>query len=349
MIESTTGDILKADTECLVNTVNCVGIMGRGIALQFKKTYPDNFKSYAGACKRQEVLPGQMFVYDTGQPTYPRYIINFPTKRHWRGKTRMEDIESGLVSLVEVIKTKNIHSIAIPPLGCGLGGLDWKKVKPRITSALGALENVQVIVYEPDGAPASKNMAHIREVPTMTRGRAALITLMQRYLNGLLDPTISLLEVHKLLYFLQETGEPLQLEYKKAVYGPYAEKLRHVLNVIEGHFIYGYDDGGDAPYKQLNLVPGAVKDADAFLDAHEQTRQRLDKVTELIEGFESSFGLELLATVHWIVKHDGAGCMKDVIEKFYEWNKRKQKFTDRQIKLAVDALEKKSWIDPVSV
>ena len=349
MIEFTTGDIIKADTECLVNTVNCVGIMGRGVALQFKKNYPDNFKSYVEACKRQEVLPGQMFVYDTEKLLNPRYIINFPTKRHWRGKTRMEDIESGLVSLVEVIKAKNIRSIAIPSLGCGLGGLDWKEVKPRIESALDALEDVQVLVYEPGSAPATKNMAHVRAVPKMTCGRAALITLMRRYLDGFLDPTISLLEVHKLLYFLQEADEPLKLKYEKAEYGPYAKNLRHLLHAIEGHFVSGYDDGGDAPHKQLNLVPGAVKDADAFLKAHEQTRQRLDKVTELIAGFESSFGMELLATVHWIVKHDEVSCVDDVIKNFQEWSKRKQKFTGRQIKLAIDALEKTSWIDPIPV
>ena len=347
MIKFATGDILKADTECLVNTVNCVGIMGRGIALQFKKTYPDNFKSYQAACKRQEVLPGQMFVYDTEQLTYPRYIINFPTKRHWRGKTRMDDIESGLVSLVEVIKAKNIRSIAIPPLGCGLGGLDWEEVKPCITSAMDALENVRVIVYEPDGAPATKNIAHVREVPVMTRGRAALVKLMLRYLDGLLDPTISLLEIHKLLYFLQEAGEPVKLNYEKAEYGPYAQNLRHVLNIIEGHFVYGYDDGGDAPYKQLDLVPGAVEDANVFLDTHTQTRQRLDKVTELIEGFESSFGLELLATVHWVIKHDKANRVNDVIKNVHLWSNRKKEFSNRQIKLAVDALEKKSWIDPM--
>ena len=347
MIKFATGDILKADTECLVNTVNCVGIMGRGIALQFKKTYPDNFKSYQAACKRQEVLPGQMFVYDTEQLTYPRYIINFPTKRHWRGKTRMDDIESGLVSLVEVIKAKNIRSIAIPPLGCGLGGLDWEEVKPRITSALDALENVRVIVYEPAGAPATKHMAHVREVPVMTRGRASLVKLMRHYLDGLLDPTISLLEIHKLLYFLQEDGEPLKLNYEKAAYGPYAKNLRHVLNIIEGHFVYGYDDGGDAPYKQLDLVPGAVEDADVFLDTHKQTRKRLDKVAELVEGYESSFGLELLATVHWVIKHDKVNRVNDVIKNVHQWSNRKKEFSNRQIKLAVDALEKKSWIDPM--
>ena len=156
MIEFTTGDIHEADTECLVNTVNCVGIMGLGIALEFKKRYPDNFKFYAEACKREEVQPGQMFVYDAEPPPLfgPRYIINFPTKRHWRSEARMEYIESGLVSLVEVIKAKNIRSIAIPSLGCGLGGLDWEEVKPRIESALDVLEDVQVFVYEPGSAPA---------------------------------------------------------------------------------------------------------------------------------------------------------------------------------------------------
>ena len=125
MIEFKTGNILTEDAEALVNTVNCVGFMGRGIALQFKKAFPDNFKSYSSACKRNEVQPGRMFVYATGQLAYPRYIINFPTKRHWRGKSRMEDIDAGLAALAEAIRSHNIQSIAIPPLGSGLGGLDW--------------------------------------------------------------------------------------------------------------------------------------------------------------------------------------------------------------------------------
>src|SRR5215475_10402614 len=120
MIEYRSGDIVKADTEALINTVNCVGVMGRGIALQFKNAFPENFDAYAAACRRHEVQPGRMFVFETEQLTTPRYIINFPTKRHWRGKSRMEDIESGLQSLVEEIKTRGIHSIAIPPLGSGL-------------------------------------------------------------------------------------------------------------------------------------------------------------------------------------------------------------------------------------
>jgi len=138
MIEFKTGDILKADAEALVNTVNCVGIMGRGIALQFKNAFPDNFKAYAAACAREEVRPGRMFVFETDYGANPKCIINFPTKRHWRGKSRMEDIETGLSALVEEIRKRGIRSVAIPPLGSGLGGLDWRDVRPRIEAALKA-------------------------------------------------------------------------------------------------------------------------------------------------------------------------------------------------------------------
>src|SRR5688572_2512693 len=154
MIDYKTGDILEEDAEALVNTVNCVGFMGRGIALQFKKTWPENFKAYATACRLHEVQPGRMFVFETGRLTNPRFIINFPTKRHWRGKSRIEDIEAGLTALVEEIRRREIRSIAVPPLGVGLGGLDWAEVRERIERALGRLEDVRVVVFEPTMAPA---------------------------------------------------------------------------------------------------------------------------------------------------------------------------------------------------
>ena len=165
MIEYKTGDILKDESEALVNTVNCVGVMGRGIALQFKKAWPQNFKEYAAACKRDEVQPGHMFVFETGQLTPPRYIVNFPTKRHWRGKSRIEDIEAGLAALVDLIRSKRIRSIALPPLGSGLGGLDWQDVRARIESALEEIPEVQVRVYEPRGAPASDQMRRPAQSP----------------------------------------------------------------------------------------------------------------------------------------------------------------------------------------
>ncbi len=136
MIAYKKGDIIAEDAEALVNTVNCVGIMGRGIALQFKNAFPENFKAYEAACRRAEVQPGRMFVFATQQLTNPRYIINFPTKRHWRGKSRLSDIDAGLDSLVGEIRTRGIRSIAIPPLGTGLGGLSWLDVRPKIEAAI---------------------------------------------------------------------------------------------------------------------------------------------------------------------------------------------------------------------
>ena len=341
MITFKTGDILKADVEALVNTVNCVGIMGRGIALQFKRQFPDNFLAYKTACDREEVQPGQIFVFETRTLTNPKYILNFPTKRHWRGKSRMEDIETGLLSLVNEVQAREIRSIAIPPLGSGLGGLKWSGVRKRIEAAFSTAENVSIAVFEPSDAPVSTTS---RAVPVMTTGRATLVALMSRYLSGLLDPFISLLEVHKLMYFMQEAGEPLRLQYGKGPYGPYAENLRHVVHAIEGYLISGYSDGGDSPQKEIELVPGAVADAEAFLSDKRETLTRFDRVGNLVEGFETPFGLELLATVHWVVNRQGAASIDDATRHFYRWNARKERFNQCQIGIAFDRLSDQGWL-----
>jgi len=343
MIEFKTGDILAAEADALVNTVNCVGVMGRGIALQFKKAFPENFKAYAKACAREEVQPGRMFVYETGQLTGPRFIINFPTKRHWKGASRLSDIEAGLAALVTEIKARGIHSIAIPPLGSGLGGLNWADVRPAIERALTPLADVSVTVFEPNGIP-DEAVHRNKKVPDMTPGRAALIGLMRRYLAGLLDPFVTLLEVHKLMYFMQEAGEALQLRYVQAPFGPYAENLRHVLSAIEGHLVSGYADGGDTPDKEIALVPGAVEDAEAYLANHPDTHTRLERVADLVEGFETPFGLELLSTVHWVASHGDAMTADDVIASTYAWGDRKRRFSPIQIHLALDVLKKKAWL-----
>lgn len=343
MIRYTTGDILKADAEALVNTVNCVGIMGRGIALQFKQLFPANFKAYARACERKEVQPGRMFVYETGELTPPRYIINFPTKRHWRGKSRIEDIKAGLAALAEEVRSRGIRSIAVPPLGSGLGGLEWAEVKPLIEKALASLTEVDIQVFEPHGAPADQRINRSSDVPTMTAGRAALVALMRRYLGALLDPSISLLEVHKLMYFLQAAGQPLRLRYVKAPYGPYAENLRHVLKSVEGHLISGYANGGDAPDKPLALVPGAVEEAERYLSAHQATHQRLDRTTALVEGFETPYGLELLATVHWVITKEFAQSPAEIARLVHDWNPRKRQFTLDQIAAASTRLREQGW------
>ena len=342
MIEYKNGDILREDVEAIVNTVNCVGIMGRGLALQFKNKFPQNFKEYQLACTNKEVQLGKMFVHQTGQLINPKYIINFPTKGHWKQNSKIEDISNGLDDLITIIEKYSIKSIAIPPLGSGLGGLDWKMVKKLIEEKLKNI-NCTVILFEPLEQKIEKSIT--KEIPKMTAGRAALIGLMDRYLKGLMDPFISLIEVHKLMYFMQESGEELRLKYKKAQFGPYADNLRHVLNTIEGHFISGYEDGGDAPTKQLKLIPKAVEDAKNYLTNKKNTNENFVKVAKLVDGFETPFGLELLSTVHWIVKNENASNLEEVISKIYYWNERKKQFSEKQIKIALDVLIKNNWIN----
>ena len=344
MIEHKVGDIFEEDVEALVNSVNCVGVMGRGIALQFKNRFPENFKAYAAACKRDEVKPGRMFVYESRAMTNPRYIINFPTKRHWRGKSRMEDIDSGLADLAQEIKRRKIRSIAIPPLGSNLGKLDWADVRPRIESVLEALDGVDVVLFEPGGGPVDNRPNRSTNPPKMTRGRACVISLMDRYRLGSLDPFVTLLEIHKLLYFMQHAGENLRLDFKKATFGPYAQNLRHVLRRMDGHHIMGYRDGGDMPGKQLELVPGAVEDSAGFLGRYFKTKERLVRVSELVDGFESSFGLELLSTVHWVAAEDTARTDDEIIVHAYAWGPHKRQFSERQMRLALKVLRDKGWI-----
>jgi O-acetyl-ADP-ribose deacetylase (regulator of RNase III) len=346
-INYTQGNLLCSSSEAIVNTVNCIGIMGRGIALQFKKAFPDNFIAYEKACKQQNITPGKMFVHETGSIINPKYIINFPTKRHWRDASRLEDIEAGLADLVKVIRENKIQSVSIPPLGCGLGGLNWDVVKEKMFTALSPLTAVEIDIFEPGNAPDAQLMVRSQKVPRMTSGRAALVGLIVDYLDGLLDPFITLLEVHKLMYFLQMAGEPLRLRYTKALYGPYAENLRHVLNSIEGYLLLGYADGGDDPVKQLELMPSAREKAATFLSNHPETSAHMKRVEDLVDGFETPLGLELLSTVYWVAA-EGAKSLDEVAEQVYAWNDRKKQFTKDQIQITLERLIEQDWVAPIS-
>ncbi|MFC6605302.1 macro domain-containing protein [Ectobacillus funiculus] len=260
MIKFVTGNLLKANVEALINTVNTVGVMGKGIALQFKQAFPDNYKQYKKACDLKQVIPGKMFIVPISLVENPKYIINFPTKRHWKNNSKIEDIKAGLKALKSDIQEYGIKSIAVPPLGCGNGGLDWAEIKPLIISELEDIENVEILVYEPKGAPKAEEMKIGTDKPKMTKSRALLIALMEEYMVP--GYKLSLLEIQKLGYFLQIIGEPLRLNYKKYYYGPYAENLNHVLIRLEGHFIRGFGDRSkDA---EVYLLPEAAKEARAF-------------------------------------------------------------------------------------
>jgi adenine-specific DNA-methyltransferase len=354
MITFCRGNLLTADAEALVNTVNTDGVMGKGIALQFARAYPEILPPYEAACRSGALMPGRVQVIEREALLRPRYLINLPTKRHWRGKSRLADIEAGLRDLVRVVREHGIRSIAIPPLGCGLGGLAWNDVRSRIEAAFAELPDVEVLLYPPDGAPAPAAQPNRTASPELTPRRARVIEVFAAYLA--LGYELSLLEVQKLLYFLQEAGDDLRLAYGKDRYGPYADNLRHVLKRFEGHYTIGYGDGNDAPDTRIELLPGAEEHARSFLDAlthmpgaDRDGASRLERVLGLIEGFESPYGLELLATVHWVATREGATTLDAAVAAVQTWStSKRQRMSHEHIALAWERLEAQGWLGPSS-
>lgn len=342
------GNIFDEEVEALVNSVNCVGVMGRGIALEFKKRFPDNFMGYQGVCKRGDLAPGKMYVHTTNLLA-PRYIINFPTKRHWRERTRIEYIDDGLDALVHVVKDRGIRSIAIPPLGSSLGGLRWDVVWPRIQAKVDAVEGLDAVIFEPGYIPPpppveSQPQTNIE----LTLPRAVLVVLIGRYRNSMLDPIATNLEVHKLAYFAQVAGIRLSLEFEQGPYGPYGTNIRHVLKRLEGRVIHGSKEDGDNPWTEVALLGDVMQRSEEVIRrSNAQTSGRLDKVFDLINGFESQLGLELLATVHWVSASMERPSIGKVVEETLSWNQRKRRiFSPRQIEGAFLRLQNKGWIIP---
>jgi O-acetyl-ADP-ribose deacetylase (regulator of RNase III)/uncharacterized protein YwgA len=335
------GNILEESAEALVNTVNCVGVMGKGVALQFKQAFPENFQKYKKACTAKEVQAGKMFIVPTGRLLLPRYIVNFPTKRHWKEKSQMSDIRSGLEALIQDVRKLEIQSIAIPPLGCGNGGLDWQEVRPLIETAFASLPEVEVIIFAPQEAPSQIKVD--TPLPDMTRSRALFIKLLELY--GIPGYELSKLEIQKLAYFLQEAGEPLKLRYVKHQFGPYADNLNHVLQRLEGHFIRGYGDRSQRSH--ISVLQSGIEAAQSFLANQADAQERLERVGNLIMGFETPYGMEMLATIHWVTKEDpeaATNCDK-AIQKVQEWSDRKQKlFQINHLQIAWHHLQEQGWL-----
>jgi len=348
-IHTTQGDLLQqTDVDAIVNTVNCVGVMGKGIALQFKNKWPENFARYHAACKAGEVRPGRMMVFDAGAYAQPHFIINFPTKDHWRGGSKLSFIQDGLKDLVAKVQALGIRSIAVPPLGCGNGGLDWLDVKPLIEAAFAALPDVEVRLFEPGEAPSAKTMVVRTARPRMTVGRAAILKAIDTYRD--LNYGLTRIEVQKLGYFLQAAGQDLGLRFEKHLYGPYSEQLRHALNRMEGHFIVGLGDG--SVDSEIEPMPAALDEADEFLvvSGDQAIRARLARLEELIDGFQSPYGMELLSTVHWVACHEaGVKSPETALSAIGAWNERKKRLIQLvHVRAAWERLADKDWI-PIQV
>ena len=342
------GNLLRADVDALVNTVNTVGVMGKGLALQFKNAFPANFKAYSKACKDGDVRLRRIFIFDDGQLVRPRWILNFPTKGHWRERSRLSNVSAGLDDLRRVIEELGIESIAVPPLGCGNGGLNWSDVRPLIKEKLDGL-GADVHLYLPFGSPRAADMVISTPRPELTPARAALIALIDRYSN--LAFGASPIEVQKLMYFLQAAGQPLRLRYEAHWYGPYADNLRHVLKLLEGHFLQGYGDGSKSvrEAEPISVLPGAAEQARELLSQQEELFGRMERVLELVQGYESSYGLELLASVHWVALHDGQRkSLGSMIAQLQSWSRRKNRmFTEDHIEAAWRHLQTEGWLTPI--
>lgn len=338
MIKFVKGNLFEAQVDAFVNTVNCVGAMGKGIALQFKQAFPENFRQYYNACKRKEIKIGNTYITENASSEFPKYIINFPTKDHWRDPSNIEFVNKGLEDLKVQIYKLDIKSIAIPPLGSGLGGLSWDLVRESIEKHLSVLGNVEIFVYEPGHAPLINEMIIRTHKPQMTLSRAILIILLDRYQKC--RYRLSLLEIQKLMYFMQELGQDLKLKYIKHKYGPYAHNLENMLQGLDGHYIKGYRDRTQKAEIEVNkeYLPEALNTikGDLFVKA------QIENVFSLIEGFETPYGLELLSTVHWLYIHEGVKQLNEMIEAIKAWNTRKGAlFQPNHIEIAFEHLKEK--------
>lgn len=352
MIRIAQGNVLDAEVEALVNTVNTVGVMGKGVALMFKEAYPDNFRQYAAACKRGEVRTGRMFVtelpprLDGG----PRWIVNFPTKQNWRGRTRMEWITEGLRDLRRFLVEQSVASVAIPPLGCGAGGLDWADVRPAIEAALADLHEVRVVLYEPTSR--YPNVAKQNGAQVLTPARAMIAELVRRY--WVLGIECSLLEIQKMAWFLERAIEemgldnPLNLACTADRYGPYSDPLRHLLNHLDGSFLHCSRRLADArPADTIWFDDSQRERLASYLQALPGAYQAaLDAAAARIDGFQSPLGLELLATVDWLLHREGvAPDVESVRAGLARWPaghaaavRKQQLFDDRLLQLALQRL-----------
>lgn len=339
MIHYTTGNLLESDAEALVNTVNTVGVMGKGIALQFKNMFPNNFKLYAKACKNNELNIGQLLVTEEETLlTGKKIIINFPTKTNWRLPSEYQYIESGLTELIKVIKERNIKSIAIPPLGSGNGGLDWNKVNQIMEKHLSDLD-CNIYIYEPT---AVIQEALKKERVKLTPARAMLLSVLYELVRN--GEFVSEFSSEKIAYFLQRFGakEAFKLEFQPNFYGPYSGKVKHVLYYLNGSYIMGYSSKDKKPFEELSLVPDAETDVNNFLNRPENSeyKRTVDKTKSFLTGFYSAFGLELLSTIDFIISEKKNTTQAAIVKELEGWSNRKKTLfnNERFIQVALNNL-----------
>jgi O-acetyl-ADP-ribose deacetylase (regulator of RNase III) len=336
------GNLLESQTQALVNTVNTVGVMGKGIALQFKEAFPQNYKAYLVACKQKELQPGKLLVVKEQTIEGEKIIINFPTKTEWFLKSKYEYIEEGLKELAKVIEENKIKSIAIPPLGCGNGGLRWDKVKALMEKYLGHLTSVDILIFEPNEAVKEilKKQEANKEIK-LTPARAMLLYAMFYYES--MGESASLFVANKLAYFLKRLGEKsmTRMKFQASHYGPYAVQVEHLLHAINGKYLKGLEQMSAKAFEPLELQYERAKEVHDYItkELNDEQRQKIKNLLELIDGFQSALALEILATVDFVKKDKPGINQEDITQTIHNWSVRKQKlFQEKYISIAIKHL-----------
>lgn len=343
MIHYVTGNLLAASDEALVNTVNTVGVMGKGIALQFKDTYPNNFQTYQQACKEGSLAPGKLLVTkEATLSTEPKWIINFPTKKDWKHRSKYEYIEEGLKDLVRIITQYRIKSIATPLLGCGNGGLDWSQIKSMMEKYLGELD-VDIHIYQPNDAVSEllKRETNYKDTK-LTPARALLLYALFYYES--LGENSSLFVANKLAYFMQLLGEPSfgKLHFVSAHYEQYCPQVGHILHDVNGKYLKGLEQMGIGAFDALELQYSTMKEVSEYVKTKLKPEQiaRLKQLIKLITGFQSALSLEVLASVAYVRKENPCIDLMQTISKIQDWSPRKKHlFKEKYIQIAYTYLD----------
>lgn len=346
MIKYITGDLLGSEAEALVNTVNTVGVMGKGIALQFKKQFPHNAKVYQKACKDKLLNIGDILVVeDNSLINGKKFIINFPTKKHWRNPSEYEYIELGLKKLVEIIEEYKIKSIAIPPLGAGNGGLNWHKVKSMLVEKLSNID-CEIHIYEPNYALKETLK---KERVKLTPARAMLLAISYDLVRN--GEFLSEFSAEKICYFLQRFGaaDIFKLDFSANYYGPYSGKVRHVLYYLNGSYIMGFSQKDKKPFEPLSVLMSTEKEVLEYLSKEEFEREReiVAKTKQFLKGVYDDFALELLSTLDFIIQKEQSTDLEVIKTSIRNWNDRKSKQfgNERFLKFGVDKLSVTDFVN----
>ncbi|WP_296280483.1 macro domain-containing protein [Pseudoxanthomonas sp.] len=338
------GDMFKSRAEAIVNTVNCVGVMGKGVALRFRTEWPENYQAYKKACDEKWLRPGRLLVFRRGDlldDVVPRYLVNFPTKVHWRNKSEISYIEDGLDALLVEIRRLDIKSIAMPPLGCGNGGLDWRDVRPIIERKLADIVGVDIQVYEP--VPRIDAPEYVNVASRMTLGRALFLSAIS-WFEGHGDGAVDRLSLQKIAYFLQVLGVPLNLEFYSSLYGPYSDVLKSSLMKLED---MRYISGMRSQDRKVHVTAAGFAAAEHYLAAEKADVDVIRRLEHLVNGYENPYGLELLSTIHYLAQNRRiANGAEEIVLSLTSGNeKRRNLFGHSEVRVAYDRLKEDGLID----